>query len=168
MTLHYWGTEKKQLVLSATVENIPGVLTRISGLFARRGFNIESLSVGHTEDPNISRLTVVVNEADHPIEQVEKQLHKLVNVLKINRMEPHTSVARALMLIKVHAPPAKRVEIFDLVNAFRGKVVDVSRSSIVAEINGSSSKLDAFADLMKPYGVIEVVRSGKIAMTRGK
>jgi acetolactate synthase-1/3 small subunit len=155
------------MTLSVLVENKPGVLTRIAGLFARRGFNIDSLAVGATENPELSRMTIVVNQAEHPMEQVEKQLHKLINVLKITHLEPDSSVGRELMLIKVSAPAAKRVEIFDLINTFRGKVIDVSKSGLIAEVTGDSNKLKAFVELMAPYGIAEIARTGKIALARG-
>ncbi|MCC6160296.1 MAG: acetolactate synthase small subunit [Deltaproteobacteria bacterium] len=157
-----------KMTLSVLVENKPGVLTRIAGLFARRGFNIDSLAVGQTEDPTLSRMTIVVNAAEHPMEQVEKQLHKLINVIKISHLDPDASVGRELMLIKVTVPPAKRVEIFDLVNTFRGNVIDVSRNALVAEVTGDSAKLKAFQELMAPYGIVEICRTGKAAMSRGK
>ncbi|MBZ0274441.1 acetolactate synthase small subunit [bacterium] len=157
-----------KMMISATVENKPGVLTRISGLFARRGFNIDSLAVGPTEDPDISRMTIVVNQAQHPMEQVEKQLHKLVNVLKISHMDPAGSVGRELMLLKVHAPAAKRVELLDIINTFRGKVVDLSRNTLIAEVTGDSEKMRAFQEIMTQYGIIEIARTGKAALGRGR
>ena len=157
-----------KMTLTATVENKPGVLTRISGLFARRGFNIESLAVGPTENPEISRMTIVVNQAEHPMEQVEKQLHKQISVYKISRMEPDRSVGRELMLIKVNVPAGKRVEVLDIVNTFRGKVVDLSRNTLIAEVTGEAEKLIAFQEMMVPYGIVEVSRTGTIALGRGR
>lgn len=157
-----------KLTLSATVENKPGVLTRIAGLFSRRGFNIDSLAVGPTENADISRMTLVVTQAEHPLEQVEKQLHKLIDVIKISSMNPENSVNRELMLIKIHAPAAKRVEVLDLVNAFRGKVIDLNRNSLIAEVTGEATKLLAFQEMMVPYGIIEVARTGLVALARGK
>ncbi|MCZ7582935.1 MAG: acetolactate synthase small subunit [Deltaproteobacteria bacterium] len=157
-----------KITISALVENKPGVLTRISGLFARRAFNIDSLTAGPTENPEISRMTIVATQAAHPLEQIEKQLHKLVNVIRVTEMDPDNSVGRELMLIKVHAPPNKRIEIFDIVNTFRGKVIDVSRSTLVAEVTGDTDKLRAFQELMVNYGIVEVARTGKVALSRGR
>src|SRR6184192_2843228 len=135
-------------VLSILVENKPGVLTRISGLFARRGFNIDTLTVGPTDDEHLSRITLTLDGALHPIDQVTKQLHKLVNVLKIRDLEPNDTVARELALFKVAADGVQRGELMQAVEIFRGKVVDVTRKSLIVEITGTTDKIDAFEELV--------------------
>ena len=155
-------------VLSILAENKPGVLARISGLFARRGFNIDSLNVGPTDDPTISRFTLTVDGALHPIDQVTKQLHKLVNVLKIRDLEPSDTVARELALFKVSADSDTRREILEFTDVFRGKVVDVSKRSVTVEITGSDDKIEAFERMVRPFGLIEMVRTGEIAVSRGR
>src|ERR687888_1691284 len=142
-------------VLSILAENKPGVLARISGLFARRGFNIESLNVGPTDDPTISRFTLTVDGALHPIDQVTKQLHKLVNVLKIRGLEPKDTVARELALFKLAADGAQRSEVMQICEIFRGKVVDVTRRSMIVEITGTTEKIEAFEKMVRPFGLIE-------------
>ena len=153
--------------VSILVENRPGVLTRVSSLFSRRGFNIHSLAVGTTENPDVSRMTVVVDLPDKPLEHVTKQLHKLINVLKVIELEPTTSVVRELMLIKVHADAATRSQIFELVEVFRATIVDVTTDSVTAEVTGPPDKLAAFEDLVRSYGIIELVKTGRIALARG-
>ena len=153
--------------VSILVENRPGVLTRVSSLFSRRGFNIHSLAVGTTDNPDVSRMTVVVDLPDKPLEHVTKQLHKLINVLKVIELEPSTSVVRELMLIKVHADAATRSQIFELVEIFRATVVDVTTDSVTAEVTGPPDKIAAFEDLVRSYGIIELVKSGRIALARG-
>ena len=153
--------------LSVLVENKPGVLTRVTSLFARRGFNIDSLAVGVTEDPTLSRITIVVSAADTPIEQITKQLHKLVNVLKIQDLQPSESIDRELVLFKVNAPPERRHEIIEIANVFRAKIVDVGKNSLTIEATGTSDKLDAMEDLLRAYGIKELARTGKIALSRG-
>ena len=155
-------------VLSILVENKPGVLTRIAGLFARRGFNIDTLAVGPTDDDAVSRVTLTVDGAKHPIDQVTKQLHKLVNVLKIRDLEPAVSVARELALFKVACEGASRGEVMQITDIFRGKVVDVGKRSIVIEITGTDDKIEAFEQLVRPFGLIEMVRTGEIAISRGR
>lgn len=155
-------------VLSILVENKPGVLTRIAGLFARRGFNIETLTVGPTDDDQISRVTLTVDGAVHPIDQVTKQLHKLVNVLKIRDLEPEGTVARELALFKVAAEGAARAEVMQVCDIFRGKVVDVTRRSLIVEITGTTDKVDAFERMVRPFGLIEMMRTGEIAISRGR
>jgi acetolactate synthase-1/3 small subunit len=155
-------------VLSILVENKPGVLTRIAGLFARRGFNIDTLAVGPTDDPAVSRITLTVDGAKHPIDQVTKQLHKLVNVLKIRDLEPDEAVARELALFKVACDGAARGEVLQISEVFRGKVVDIGRRSLVVEITGSDDKIEAFEQLVRPFGLIEMVRTGEIAISRGR
>jgi len=156
-----------QHTLSVLVENKPGVLTRVSALFARRGFNIDSLAVGVTEDPTLSRITIVVSAADTPLEQITKQLHKLVNVIKIQDLEPGESIDRELALFKVNAPPERRGEVIEIVNVFRAKIVDVGKNSLTIEATGSSDKLEAMEDLFRAYGIKELARTGKIALSRG-
>jgi acetolactate synthase I/III small subunit len=155
-------------ILSILVENKPGVLTRIAGLFARRGFNIDTLAVGPTDDESVSRITLTVDGAKHPIDQVTKQLHKLVNVLKIRDLEPADSVARELALFKVAADGPARGEVMQIANIFRGNVVDVSRRALVIEITGTDEKIEAFEQLVRPFGLIEMVRTGEIAISRGR
>lgn len=153
--------------VSILVENKPGVLTRVSSLFSRRGYNIHSLAVGTTESPGVSRMTVVVDLPNKPLEHVTKQLHKLINVLKVIELEPGSSVVRELMLIKVHAESNTRGQIFELAEVFRASVVDVTVDSVTAEILGPPDKLAAFEDLVRPYGIIELVKTGRIALGRG-
>ena len=155
-------------VLSILVENRPGVLTRIAGLFARRGFNIETLTVGPTDDEQFSRITLTVDGALHPIDQVTKQLHKLVNVLKIRDLEPAGTVTRELALFKVTAESQARTEILEFTEIFRGRVVDTSKRSVTVEVTGTSEKIDAFDRVVRGYGLIEMMRTGEIAMTRGR
>lgn len=154
--------------LSLLVENKPGVLARIAGLFARRGFNIDSLAVGPTQDATLSRITLTVDGAQHPIDQVTKQLHKLVNVIKIRDLEPEESVRRELALFKIAADPESRAQVMQLADIFRGHVVDISRRSIVVELTGTDDKIEAFEELVKPFGLIEMVRTGEIAVARGR
>src|SRR5213080_3011449 len=146
-------TGRKHIV-SILVENKPGVLTRIAGLFARRGFNIDTLAVGPTDDERISRITLTLDGALHPIDQVTKQLHKLVNVLKIRDLEPTETVARELALFKVSADGAARAEVLQMVEIFRGKIVDVTKRSVIVEITGTHDKVEAFEKLARPYGLI--------------
>ena len=155
-------------ILSILVENKPGVLTRIAGLFARRGFNIDTLAVGPTDDPTISRITLTLDGALHPIDQVTKQLHKLVNVLKIRDLEPAETVARELALFKVSADGDSRAEIMQFAEIFRGKVVDVTKRSVTVEITGTDDKIEAFERMVRPFGLIEMVRTGEIAISRGR
>ena len=155
-------------VLSILVENKPGVLARIAGLFARRGFNIQTLAVGPTADPTISRITLTVDGAAHPIDQVTKQLHKLVNVIKIRDLEPEEMVARELAVFKISADGESRGEIMQFTNIFRGKVIDISKRSVTVEITGTDDKIDAFEQLIRPFGLIEMVRTGEIAISRGR
>ncbi len=153
--------------LSVLVENKPGVLTRVTSLFARRGFNIDSLAVGPTEDPTLSRITIVVVAEDTPIEQITKQLHKLINVLKIQDLDPAESIDRELVLFKVNAASERRHEIIEIANVFRAKVIDVGKNSLTIEATGSSDKLQAMEDLFRAYGIKELARTGKIALARG-
>jgi len=154
-------------VLSILVENRPGVLARVAGLFSRRGFNIDTLAVGPTEDPDISRITLTLDGAVHPIDQVTKQLHKLVNVLKIRDMEPEETVARELALFKVSAAVENRAEIVQFAEIFRAKIVDVSRRALIVEVTGSHDKIEAFESMLRPHGLLEMVRTGEVALARG-
>jgi acetolactate synthase-1/3 small subunit len=152
--------------LSVLVENKPGVLTRVAGLFARRGFNIDSLVVAETENPAVSRMTITVDEQDQPVEQVTKQLHKLINVLKIVDLDPGASVERELLLVKVRADGEARSEIMQMVEIFRAKIVDVSREVLIVEMTGTRDKVSAFVELLAPFGVVELVRTGHVAISR--
>lgn len=153
--------------LSVLVENKAGVLARVAGLFSRRGFNIDSLAVGPTEDPMLSRMTIVVDAEEHSLEQVTKQLHKLINVIKISDLDPRNSVGRELLLIKVRASADNRAEIIEIADIFRSNIVDVSRASLTLEVTGTADKLAAIEDLLRPYGIAELARTGKIALGRG-
>lgn len=153
--------------LTILVENKPGVLTRVAGLFARRGFNIKSLAVGETERPDISRMTVIVDVAQAPLEQVTKQLNKLINVLKVVELDPAEAVERRLLLMKVRADEKTRTPVLQIVDLFRAHVVDVSSDYVVVESIGSRAKLEALLESMEPYGVRELVQSGAVAISRG-
>ena len=153
--------------LSVLVEDQPGVLARIAGLFSRRGFNIESLAVGPTEVPDISRMTIVVNVEDLPLEQVTKQLNKLVNVLKIVELDGVSSVQRELLLVKVRADLETRSHVLETAQLFRAKVVDVAADAVTIEATGSSDKLEALLRVLEPFGVRELVQSGVVAVGRG-
>ena len=155
-------------ILSLLVENKPGVLARIAGLFSRRGFNIQTLAVGPTDDPTLSRMTLTVDGALHPIDQVTKQLHKLVNVIKIRDLEPEEAVARELALFKVSADGETRGQVMQFADIFRGKVIDVSKRSITIEVTGTDDKIEAFERMVRPFGLIEMVRTGEIAVSRGR
>ena len=153
--------------LSVLVENKPGVLARVSGLFSRRGFNIDSLAVGPTEDPLVSRMTIVVAVEGLPLEQVTKQLNKLVHVIKIVELDPAASVQRELVLVKVRADLASRSHVLETVQLFRAKVVDVSTDTVTIEATGTRDKLDALVRVLEPFGVKELVQSGMVAVARG-
>jgi acetolactate synthase-1/3 small subunit len=153
--------------LSVLVENKPGVLARIAALFSRRGFNIDSLAVGPTEHPDISRMTIVVNVEDLPLEQVTKQLNKLVNVIKIVELDPVSAVRRELVLVKVRADSETRSQITEIVQLFRAKTVDVAPDAVTIEATGSSDKLEAMLRMLEPYGIKELVQSGMVAVGRG-
>ena len=153
--------------LSVLVENKPGVLARVAGLFSRRGFNIESLAVGPTEHPEVSRMTIVVNVEDLPLEQVTKQLNKLINVLKIVELTPSSSVERELILIKVRADLGTRSHVLETVQLFRAKVVDVAPDAVTVEATGTVDKLAALIRVLEPFGITELVQSGMVAMGRG-
>ncbi|CAN5656605.1 acetolactate synthase small subunit [soil metagenome] len=153
--------------LSVLVENTPGALARISGLFARRGFNIDSLAVGPTEHPDVSRMTIVVNVEAQALEQVTKQLNKLVNVIKIVQLEPGAGVERELVLVKVRADAVTRGQVLETVQLFRAKVVDVDPEAVTIEVTGNPDKLAAMLRVLEPYGVRELVQSGMVAIGRG-
>ncbi|MGE5528743.1 MAG: acetolactate synthase small subunit [Patescibacteria group bacterium] len=155
--------------LSVLVVNQPGVLARVAGLFSRRGYNIDSLAVGKTEDPEISRMTIVVDvdaEDEVTLEQITKQLYKLIDVIKINDITTAEMVERELMLIKVNAPSNSRAEILQIVDIFRGKVVDVSDKALIVEATGAQEKVEALLAMLKPFGLKELARTGKVAMVR--
>ncbi|MEE8324854.1 MAG: acetolactate synthase small subunit [Candidatus Humimicrobiaceae bacterium] len=154
-------------IISVMVENKSGVLAKVAGLFSRRGFNIDSLAVGPTDDNAISRITIVVNAENHSIEQITKQLYKLINVIKIQELDPSNIVERELVLIKVSADSKSRPEILEIVNIFRANIVDVGKKTLVLEITGSNRKVKALEDLLKPFGILELVRTGKVACMRG-
>jgi len=155
-------------VLSILVENKPGVLTRIAGLFARRAFNIDTLAVGPTDDPEVSRITLTLDGAVHPIDQVTKQLHKLVNVLKIRDLEPDETLARELALFKLAVDGNSRAELLQICEIFRAKVVDLAKRSVIVELTGTTEKVEAFEQLVRPFGLIEMARTGEIAISRGR
>ena len=155
-------------IISLLVENKPGVLARIAGLFSRRGFNIDTLAVGPTDDPTMSRITLTLDGALHPIDQVTKQLHKLVHVIKIRDLEPDETVARELALFKISADSDSRAEIMQFADIFRGKVIDVSKRSVTIEVTGTDDKIEAFERMVRPFGLIEMVRTGEIAISRGR
>jgi acetolactate synthase-1/3 small subunit len=162
-----WEDAGMRHVLSALVQNQPGVLAHVSGMLASRGFNIDSLAVGETEDTNLSRMTFVVNGDDAELEQVRKQLDKLVTVVKVQDISSEDFVERDLMLLKVQASPQQRMEIALLVEMFRARVVDVSPEDIMIEISGQERKIEAFIELMRPYAILELARTGRIALVRG-
>ena len=153
--------------LSVLVENKPGVLARVSGLISRRGFNIDSLAVGPTEHPEISRMTILVSVEGNALEQVTKQLNKLINVLKIVELEPDQAVQRELLLVKVRADEGNRSAVLDIVELFNAKVVDVSPEALTVEVVGPPAKLEAVLKMMEPYGIREMVQSGMVALGRG-
>ena len=153
--------------LSVLVENRPGVLTRIAGLFARRGYNIDSLSVGRTEDDRFSRMTIVVDGDSDIVEQVAKQLNKLIDVIKVTDITSVPHVERELVFIQVSSDSVNRGEIMDLLNIFRGRVIDMSKNSMIVESTGDSAKIDAMISSLRPYGIKEVMRTGKIGLLRG-
>jgi len=153
--------------LSVLVENKPGVLTRVAGLFARRGFNIDSLVVAETEDPQVSRMTITIDERDQSVEQITKQLHKLINVLKITTLDPGSSVERELLLVKVRADTRSRPEIMQMTEIFGARIADVSSDVLLIEMTGTREKVTSFMELLQPFGVVELMRTGRVAMSRG-
>jgi acetolactate synthase I/III small subunit len=155
-------------ILSLLVENRPGVLARIAGLFSRRGFNIDTIAVGPTEDPDVSRITLTLDGAVHPIDQVTKQLHKLVNVIKIRDMEPGETIAREMALFRVNAAVENRGEIMQFAEIFGADIVDVSRRTMTIEVTGTQDKIDAFERMIRPHGLVEMARTGEVAITRSR
>ena len=153
--------------MSVLVENKPGVLARVAGLFSRRGFNIHSLAVGPTENPGVSRMTIVVAVVELPLEQVTKQLNKLINVIKIVELDPMVAVQRELLLVKVRADTTVRSEVLETVELFRAKVVDVSPEALTVEATGTDDKLSALLRMLEPFGIREMVQSGMVALGRG-
>jgi acetolactate synthase-1/3 small subunit len=154
-------------VLSVLVENHAGVLSRVSGLFSRRGYNIDSLTVGETHDPRFSLMTIVANGDEYMLGQMTKQLERMEDVLKVQHLEGGEAVFRELMLIKVKAEPKKRSSILEAADVFRAKVVDLSTESLIVELTGEASKLNAFVEIMQPYGILELARTGITALARG-
>jgi acetolactate synthase-1/3 small subunit len=164
-TLHDHG--RRSHVISVLVENRVGVLARVSGLFTGRGFNIESLAVAETEEPTLSRMTIVTSGDARIIEQVTKQLNKLIEVIKVVDLSRETFVDRELVLVKVRAEPEQRAEILRITDIFRGNIIDVSQKSYIIEVTGDNEKIRAFIDLIKPMGILEIVRTGPVALSRG-
>ena len=156
-----------QHTISILVENHAGVLSRISGLFSRRGFNIESLAVGITDDPTISRITIIVEGDDYTVEQVEKQLNKLVDVIKLKRIRPAETISRELMLIKVAYREATRSDVIDIARVMQAKISDISPTTLTIEISDTSERLEILQQLLRPYGILEVIRTGTIAIQKG-
>lgn len=155
-------------ILSVLVENQSGVLSKVSGLFTRRGYNIDSLSVGETEDPEVSRMTITARGDDQTIEQIVKQLNKLVDVIKVLELKREESVCRELLLMKVQADGIKRSQIIEIVSIFRGKIIDVFEESLMIELTGDESKIESFTELMRPYGILEYNKTGLTVLKRGK
>ena len=153
-------------ILSVTVENKAGVLARVAGLFSRRGYNIETLAVAPTDDERFSRITIVLDAESAPIEQITKQLFKLINVIKISELEPGQAVKRELMLASIRADQTSRSQVIELVGVFEGKIIDVGTDAITVMLAGQPSKLDDFEDLLRPYGIVELQRTGRVALAR--
>ena len=159
---------QKTIVIAALVENKPGVLHSVSNMFRRRGFNIESITVGHTEQKGLTRMTITTSGDEKTLEQITKQMNKLIDVVKVNQLEPESIVTRELALVKVNVPDVKsRSDIINCVDVFRGRVVDFSPESLMVEITGTPDKIDAFLNLMKTYGIAELARTGLTALSRG-
>lgn len=158
----------KKHVLSVLVENHSGVLSRISGLFSRRGYNIDSLSVGETEDPKVSRMTIVTTSDEYTLEQIKKQLNKLVDVIKVLELKEEASIYRELAMIKIHASKTTRAEIIEIANIFRAHIVDVSNDSLIIEATGDQGKISALTSMVEPYGIKEIIRTGLTALQRGE
>ena len=159
-------TPVQERILSVLVENRSGVLSHVVGLFSARGFNIDSLAVGETEDPTVSRMTIMAHGDDRVIEQIIKQLNKLIDVVKVQDLTTEEHISRELVLVKVHAAASLRSDILQIVNTFRAKVVDVNPASLTVEVTGSEEKIDAMLELLRPFGIKEVVRTGTIALAR--
>lgn len=155
-------------ILSVLVENQAGVLSKISGLFTRRGYNIDSLSVGETEDPQISRMTITLRGDRQTVEQIAKQLNKLIDVIKVTELDKGDSVCRELLLIKVKASLQTRSDIIGIADIFKAKIIDVAKESLILELTGDSEKVEAFTEILKPYGILEYNRTGLTALKRGK
>lgn len=154
-------------LLSVLVENKPGALARIAGLFSRRGFNIETLAVGPTDDEMFSRATIVLDAEEHSLEQITKQLHKLINVVKITEFRQGEAVNRELVLYKVKSSAKNRAQLMEIADIFRAKIIDVSKDNVIMEVTGTRSKLEAIEELLGQYGIIELARTGKVALSRG-
>ena len=154
-------------IIMALVQNQPGVLAHVAGMFSARGFNIDSLVVGRTDDPDLSRMTIVAIGDDRVLEQIRKQLEKIVTIVKVRDFEDVAHIERDLMLVRIHAPSDTRAGVVELANLFRGRVVDVSRKNLVVELSGPEAKIEAFLDLVRPYGISELARTGVIALKRG-
>lgn len=159
--------EDKKIILSILVENYAGTLSKVAGLFTRRGYNIDSLNVAETQDPKISRITVAVTGDSYVIEQITKQLHKLINVIKISILPEDSSVQKELMMIKINAEGSKRSEAIQIVNIFKANINDVSQKNIIVSITGDEDKNNAFLELMKQFGIVEMTRTGPTALERG-
>lgn len=157
----------EKLILSILVENYSGTLSKVAGLFTRRGYNIDSLNVAETQDPNISRITVAVTGDSYIIEQITKQLHKLINVIKITILTEAASIQRELMMVKVNAIGTKRTEIIQIVDIFKANIADVTNKNMIIVITGTEDKNNAFLELLKPYGIVEMTRTGPAALERG-
>lgn len=157
----------EKLILSILVENYSGTLSKVAGLFTRRGYNIDSLNVAETQDPNISRITVAVTGDGYIIEQITKQLHKLINVIKINILTSESSVQRELMMIKVNATGVKRTEVIQIADIFKATIADVNNKNMIIVITGTEDKNNAILELLKPYGIVEMTRTGPTALERG-
>lgn len=160
-------TVKTKHTISILVNDQPGVLQRVSGLFGRRGFNIESITVGSSEEPGLSRMVIVTTGDEATVEQIQKQLYKLIDVIKVVDLSANPMISRELALIKVNAEPADRPEILGVVDTFRASVVDISPTTLIVQTVGDSDKIDAMIELMKPYGIVQITRTGVTAMTRG-
>ena len=154
-------------ILSVLVENKPGVLSRVAGLFTRRGYNIDSLAVSPTENANLSRMTITVDASRFPVEQITKQLDKLINVIKIRDLDPDNTVSRELALMKVHSEPGERGEIIGLVDIFGGQIVDVTAEHVTIQVTGETDELMRFEELLRPFGLIEMVKTGVVSLSRG-
>lgn len=161
------GANAREHTISVLVENQPGVLSRVAGMFSRRGFNIDSIVVGAAEEPGLSRMTIVLVGDERELEQVQKQLHKLIEVIKVYELDPADMVERELALIKVTANRSNRADILQIVDIFRASIVDVSQNAVIVEVTGDLKKVEAIVDLLRPYGIREIVRTGRVGMTRG-
>jgi len=161
------GDNAREHTISVLVENQPGVLTRVAGMFSRRGFNIDSIVVGAAEEPGFARMTIVLVGDERELDQVQKQLHKLIEVIKVSELDPADMVERELALIKVNADRSNRAEILQIVDIFRAGIVDVGQHTVVVEVTGDTKKVEAMVDLLRPFGIKEIVRTGRVGITRG-